>query len=226
MKDFMILKSLAALIVTSLPATAATVDIFKGGEEAITTWSNQAGPFSFEDFESFSPGDQLDTLTQLGLSFSPLPSGLQPAVYSHGGNTSLGRGNLHIGQFPAGIRPTVDRFSNIELTVNTGFEMTGFGVINGDGQNSISVISAYDAAGNLLATVDPGRGQFGGLLSSTAIASVTLDGGMGSDGYDHWDFIVSNANATTTAVPIPAGMMMLPVGLAALVACRKKSKSK
>lgn len=196
---------------------SATFNVFS--DESL--WKAAAGSTATEDFESYDVGQQVEVLDSIGIVFDALPSGGFPAIYLHSEDTSP-YGRKHIGNFPQGIVSGPDRFADIVLRPKLGTTLSAFGFYNGDGQASTTEATAYDLFGNVLGIVTAGKAQFGGFVSDTAIGSVVLDGGVGADGWDHWDGL--STAGSVAPIPLPASAWFTTLGLAALFGVRRRKK--
>ena len=121
---------------------------------------------------------------------------------------------------PQGAFQTLD----IELYVLDGYTITALGFWNGD-PNGAMVITVYDELDNVLGSVSaatnpdvpfgPSTLTFAGFVSDTPFARIHLEGATG-DGWNHID------DMQTNALPEPAGMLGLGIGLLAALSRKRR----
>ena len=194
------------------PASAALI-VFNGGFAEEALWQASAGPTVLEDFESYSDGTQIPFLASLNLTFDELAGGGYPQAYLFGGTPY---GSMQLGNFPNGINET-NRWNDTIARPAAGFVLRSMGFWNGDGQSDTLVAFAYANSGVLLGSVGAFKGTFAGFVSDTPIASVRFEGDTG-DGWNHLDGLQVNA------VPEPASVLLLTMGVALLAWGRRGSR--
>lgn len=194
---------------------------YNGTTGAEAAWQAAAGTTVLENFEGYAAGTQISGLPALGLGFDTLAGGGFPVTYSFGGTP---HGAMQLANFPNGIN-AVNRWDDIVMHVLPGYTVTALGFWNGDGQNAVMNLYAYDASNNLLGSVGALKGTFAGFTSDVAVARFVFGGNTG-DGWNHIDGLQTNA-APASAVPEPSTMLLLGGGLAGLgiAGLRKRLKA-
>ncbi len=186
-----------------------------------STWQSASGSTVLEDFQSYSVGTQISSLSTLGVGFDVLDGGGYPATYLHHENNTP-YGTMHLGNFPNGIGGS-NQWDDISLYVLSGYEITALGYWNGDGQADTLLARVYDASNILLGTVGAFKGNFAGFIADASIARVVFDGRTG-DGWNHLDGLQTNATTIAT-VPEPATWLLLGSGLLGFIYKRKPKRS-
>src|SRR6266446_7656542 len=211
-------------------SAAATFITYAGGTTAETSWRTAAGITTLENFDSYSAGNQIQTLPLLGVGFDPIDVGLSlyPGIYSHyvADTPSL---SLQLSNMPSGSPTATYRYADIELYVLSGYALTALGFWNGD-PNGPMTITVYDISNNVLGSVSAATNPdhvfdattltFAGFVSDVAIARVHFEGNTG-DGWNHIDDLQTNA-IRSTEVPEPSSLAMFALGLAGVWLKRRK----
>ncbi|MEM9840683.1 MAG: hypothetical protein AAF830_16220 [Pseudomonadota bacterium] len=114
---------------------------------------------------------------------------------------------------------------NISAVFDVPVNAAGGFVSNVNVNDGDVILSAFDAGGNLLASVtavDPGTFQFLGITSVTPIARVVFSHGLGIEGPD--DFVLDEfyfGAAASNPVPVPAAALLFAPALAAFARKRR-----
>ncbi|MCC6642047.1 MAG: hypothetical protein IT386_12880 [Deltaproteobacteria bacterium] len=203
---------LIACCTISAPASA-TFTAFNGALPEEALWQAAAAPTALEDFESYSGGTQISSLSSLNLTFDELAGGGHPQAYGFSGTPY---GPMQLGNFPNGVNET-NRWNDIVARPAPGSVLQAMGFWNGDGQADTLFAFAYDASGALLGSVGALQGTFAGFVSDTPVAWVTFDGNTG-DGWNHLDGL------QVGAIPEPATALLVLCGLGTLAGVARRTR--